>query len=61
MSVSFNKELCDQNPYCPAARICPKGAMYVDRKTFRPTFDETKCTGCEVCISACPMGAIRSE
>jgi Fe-S-cluster-containing hydrogenase component 2 len=58
MSVSFNESLCDKNPYCPVARVCPKGAMYIDRETFGPAFNESKCTGCEICVSKCPRGAI---
>ncbi len=58
MSVSFDERLCDQNPYCPAAKKCPSGALHVDRKTLRPTFDRLKCTGCAVCASSCPRGAI---
>lgn len=61
MSVNFKKEICDLNPYCPAARICPSGALFIDRKTFRPSFDESKCTGCEICISSCPRGAVSAE
>ncbi len=59
MVMSFEPRLCDQNPYCPAARSCPSGALCVDRKTFRPVFDSDMCTGCAVCASSCPRGAIR--
>lgn len=61
MSVKFDSAQCDLNPYCPVTRICPKKAMFVDRKTFRPTFDASKCTGCEICLSSCPRGAIKAE
>ncbi|OGS52041.1 MAG: hypothetical protein A3K75_05660 [Euryarchaeota archaeon RBG_13_61_15] len=56
--VKFDQKLCDLNPYCPAVRKCPKGALYIDRRTFRPTFDASKCTGCAVCVSSCPRGAV---
>lgn len=61
MPIKFNKDICDKNPYCPVARICPKGAMFVDKKTFRPTFDPEKCSACGVCISSCPRSAITEE
>jgi len=61
MTVTFEGGLCDQNPYCPAARKCPTGALYIDRKTFRPAFDAKKCTGCAVCASSCPHGAVHEE
>jgi Fe-S-cluster-containing hydrogenase component 2 len=59
MPVEFDPALCDQSPYCPAAKSCPNGALYIDRKTFRPAFDIDKCTACAVCFSNCPHGAIR--
>jgi heterodisulfide reductase subunit A-like polyferredoxin len=61
MSVRFDQELCDLNPYCPAVRACPKGALFIDKKTFRPAFDAAECTGCGVCISSCPRGAVFQE
>lgn len=61
MPMTFDPELCDKSPYCPAARSCPSGALYIDRKTFRPTFDGDKCTGCAACVSSCPHGAVREE
>jgi len=61
MSVEFNQGLCDLNPYCPAARACPKGALFVDKKTFRPTVDSDECSGCGVCLSSCPRGAVFEE
>ncbi|HEX9908034.1 MAG TPA: 4Fe-4S binding protein [Thermoplasmata archaeon] len=61
MSVRFVQKQCDQNPWCPAAKSCPTGAMYVDKKTYKPTFDESKCSGCAVCVSSCPRGAIVAQ
>ncbi len=61
MKVKFDENLCDMNPYCPVARVCPKKAMYIDRRTYRPAFDESKCTGCEICITSCPHGAVYTE
>ncbi|MCJ7562290.1 MAG: 4Fe-4S binding protein [Thermoplasmata archaeon] len=58
MPVSFNPKICDNNPFCPVTRTCPTGAMYIDRKTFRPAFDAEKCTGCGTCLTSCPHGAI---
>ncbi|MCU0860382.1 MAG: 4Fe-4S binding protein [Thermoplasmata archaeon] len=61
MPVRFDAESCDRNPYCPVVRACPTGAMYVDRKTFRPSFDADKCTGCGTCVAFCPHGAMVDE
>jgi Fe-S-cluster-containing hydrogenase component 2 len=59
--VRFNQELCDLSPYWPAVRACPKGALFFDKKTFRPTFKADECSGCGVCISSCPGGAVFEE
>jgi len=58
MAVMFDKGKCDQNPFCSVTRVCPSGAMYIDKKTYRPSFDAEKCTGCSVCVSKCPHGAM---
>lgn len=61
MTVNFDQKLCDLNPYCPVVRVCPTGALYIDRRTFRPSFDESKCTGCEACVPICPHGAVAAR
>lgn len=61
MTVKFEQTKCDLNPYCPAVRMCPTGALYVDRKTFRPSFDAEKCSGCGVCVPYCARGAVSEE
>lgn len=61
MTVRFDRKLCDQNPFCPAAKACPKGALFIDKKTYRPTFNEEECSDCGVCLSSCPRGAISEE
>jgi len=38
--------------------ICPTGALSVDRKTWKVSFDKEKCIACELCISACPYNAM---
>ena len=58
MTVKFDQKMCDLNPYCPATKACPSGALHIDRKTYRPSFDAAKCTGCGVCLSKCPRGAV---
>ena len=58
MTVNFDQKMCDLNPYCPAAKSCPSGALYVDRRTYRPVFNAELCTGCGVCVSKCLRGAV---
>jgi Fe-S-cluster-containing hydrogenase component 2 len=43
-----------QGPECLEA--CPvPGALYIDEKTGARVIDAEKCTGCKVCIEACPQ------
>ncbi len=58
MTIDFDQKACDMNPFCPAAKACPSGALHIDRKTYRPTFDSQRCTECGVCLSKCPRGAV---
>jgi indolepyruvate ferredoxin oxidoreductase alpha subunit len=37
---------------------CP--ALVFDEATNRVRIDEMTCTGCGVCVSVCPLGAIRN-
>jgi len=61
MTVSFDPKMCDLNPFCPAAKACPSGALHVDRKTYRPKFDSELCTSCGACLSMCPRGAVEDR
>ncbi|MDX9872612.1 MAG: 4Fe-4S binding protein [Clostridia bacterium] len=51
---------CVQNIPCnPCEDACPFGAITVGRPiTNLPVIDEEKCTGCGLCIAACPGLAI---
>lgn len=44
-----------QNPEC--MRVCPENA-FIKRMDGIVTIDESRCTGCSLCIDACPFGAI---
>ena len=43
-----------ENPYC--AEICPTGAIVREEATGMVRVIEDKCTGCKICILACPFG-----
>lgn len=56
---TFEPTVCRHcsNPSCLAA--CPfPGAMFLDERTGAVVISEEKCTGCRVCLEACPFGAI---
>lgn len=48
--------------YCGAcARVCPVGAIAVDRKNMTWTIDRLKCINCGRCVKACRKSALRGE
>jgi Fe-S-cluster-containing hydrogenase component 2 len=50
----FNEILCN-----PCADASPRGAITMaDNISARPTFDESKCNGCAMCVTRCPGLAI---
>lgn len=52
-------ECADEFPCNPCEAACPEQAIRIGEDiTNLPVLDEDKCTGCGVCISACPGLAI---
>jgi Fe-S-cluster-containing hydrogenase component 2 len=65
-TVSIDVAQCDRSPGCPARRACPRGAIvpvsggaYPGANGF--VVDDTRCTGCAVCVLNCPGRAVRVE
>ncbi|HZJ83450.1 MAG TPA: NIL domain-containing protein [Clostridia bacterium] len=58
----FNKNIVRNQGECmdcgACTAVCPSGALYMDRDSWRLKFDENKCLVCELCIEACPVKAI---
>ena len=46
-----------EDPYC--ARICPSNAITRDEATGIVSVEEKKCSGCKMCMLACPCGVLR--
>jgi Fe-S-cluster-containing hydrogenase component 2 len=46
--------LCAQCDDYPCVESCPVSALSVDGKTSAVIVDREKCTGCSLCIEACP-------
>ena len=45
-----------EDPPCQAA--CPKNAISRDQQLNRIMIDHDQCVGCQMCVSACPFGAM---
>ena len=54
----FNPVVCMQCevPYC--ASVCPENAISKNSKTGVVKVSKKKCTGCKMCLEACPFGAM---
>lgn len=49
----------DRCVHCTACiSICPSGALGVNRKSMKVSFDSEKCILCGLCIPACPFGVV---
>ncbi len=53
------QDLCKQCPHpVPCADICPENAIVVAPKSNARMVDLEKCTGCKICLKACPWEMI---
>jgi len=54
----FNPVVCMQCevPYC--ASVCPSKAISKNPETGVVKVSKKKCTGCKICLTACPFGAM---
>jgi len=51
-------ECFQEIPCNPCATFCPTNAITFDNINSLPKLDESKCTGCSICVSVCPGLAI---
>lgn len=61
MPVAINFNICDNAKECGGIESCPFQAIYWDEKEKKIKIDNTKCTGCKICIKECPVGAIKAS
>lgn len=49
---------CQHCEDAPCAAACPKEAISRDEEHVRTVIDYNRCVGCQMCVHACPFGAI---
>jgi len=57
--ILLDEELCIHCGAC--AGVCFPKALTIDTETWELKFNREKCTLCEFCLKACPVGAISSK
>ena len=50
--------ICQQCEDLPCATVCPETVVSLNTKTGIVSIDAEKCTGCGLCVDACPYSAI---
>lgn len=50
--------VCHQCVNPPCVKICPEDVLYKDSNIGCIKLNEKNCTGCRLCLEACPYGAI---
>ncbi|MHC4251971.1 MAG: 4Fe-4S binding protein [Planctomycetota bacterium] len=54
--ITWHEDLCTE---CTACRsVCPTDALSTGEEDMAVSFDQSKCIACELCIPACPYGAV---
>ncbi len=55
----FNPVVCMQCEVPNCASVCPSKAISRNPETGVVKISKKKCTGCKMCLTACPFGAMR--
>ena len=58
MPVFIDSRICDNQDVCDVKKICPSNAVSLDKKEGM-IIDRAKCTGCLLCLKACPYLAVK--
>lgn len=56
--IEYTVEMCRQCEHAECYYACPEGAVRVEDKTGARIMDEDLCTGCALCIEACPFDVV---
>ncbi len=55
-TVVRDEQVCTDCGACLV--VCPSGALFMDRETYKVHFDADKCVACGACVPACPPHAM---
>ncbi|WP_035258182.1 4Fe-4S dicluster domain-containing protein [Desulfatirhabdium butyrativorans] len=59
---TFSQDICHQCPHpVPCATACPNDAILADPRTGARVVDTSRCSGCRLCLRACPWDMIRFD
>jgi len=58
-AIVWNDDKCVHCGACTA--VCIRRALHLDPVTAELSFNNAECVVCEMCINACPTGAIRED
>lgn len=58
-AVHWDEDACVHCGACTA--VCVQKALSLDRDSWTLSFDNARCVVCEMCVKACPCGALRVE
>ena len=57
-AIEYTVDFCRQCDHAECYYACPVDAIGADLKTGARVIDESVCTGCEMCVEACPFGIV---
>lgn len=58
LKLNYIMKSCLHCPNGPCAEVCPFECIKIDNETGFVIYNDSECTGCMLCVKACPYDAI---